>query len=288
MIVQEIVRRYMSRNSAVEDSTFTHFAHASLFNFLTAMLGLGSDREAIRLARELDEPISSRLSRVGDSHIGLGSPTLLMLNHPPGMPTTNTARHVYLLTLLLRSLRDRTNNDETSATSAAAVLSGRGRILEIGGGYGNAMRIMRATYGFSTWTIVVLPFFGRLQRWYTQRTLGETVCAHHECEGDGRPLVRFVSNDAVHRYAFRTESNKIDLLLGTHSWSEMPIEMFYTYLSLFAPKSQFVLYAYHRFWPSEAENDKKVQALMKFYRVVARQTTEDDKAVALVLERSVT
>ncbi len=136
-----------------------------------------------------DVPVHSRLLQVAHSDVGL--PAGARSPRPCG---TITCRHVFMLTLLFGEMRRAEAVDaaaggvgadggrgggEHSATFATA-LSGSLRVIEIGGGFGNMAWMVRAAFGFRSWSILDMDFCTKFQeyflrenekRWTTQATL---------------------------------------------------------------------------------------------------------------------
>ena len=81
-------------------------------------------------------------------------------------------------------------------------LVGQGKILEIGGGYGNFCRLVFKRGFAGTYVIHDLPEFAQLQQWYLSRTLG-----------------REEQNKITHATSLPAEA---DLIVGLWSLSEMP------------------------------------------------------------------
>lgn len=105
-------------------------------------------------------------------------------------------------------------------------------VVEIGGGFGNWLRLNTGLMHFSKWTIVDLPHVGKLQKWVLDKEVVDP--AKYELVEAG----------------YRSTWGPIDLVLGTHSMSEFSIETFIDYFYSIVVKSQYFYYAYHNTRPT--------------------------------------
>lgn len=86
----------------------------------------------------------------------------------------NTSRHIFPLVFLARAL---------GGTAAyRRMMNGQLRVLEVGGGLGNMLRLLHnAIGGFSEWAAIDLPLASRLQRWYLRYTLTTAFSTPRVC-----------------------------------------------------------------------------------------------------------
>ena len=104
-------------------------------------------------------------------------------------------------------------------------------IVEIGGGYGNWLRLNKDVVEFKMWTIIDMPFMLKLQRWYLQ---------HEEMD---MARVDFVS--AYDYDGWAAEHDSFDLVIGAHSLSEMSMQDFNLYFGRVLKKTRYLFYAAH-------------------------------------------
>jgi hypothetical protein len=130
-------------------------------------------------------------------------------------------------------------------------------IVEIGGGFGNWLYLNREK-DFEKWITVDLPHVGELQRYY----LGET----------GVDLKRWRS---VSAYDYKeVEEEKVDLVIGAHSLSELAIEIFEDYFQRVVSKSKYFFYCYHTSRPTPALIEAKNQMIASKFRLVKSAMSE--------------
>ena len=104
-------------------------------------------------------------------------------------------------------------------------------IVEIGGGYGNMVRLNHPVINFDKWTIVDLPFVSNLQKWYLS----------HEIKNVSK--LRFVS-----AYDYSSIIDKrFDLCIGTNSISELAWDDFETYYNSIILNCKYFFYAGHTY-----------------------------------------
>jgi putative sugar O-methyltransferase len=114
-------------------------------------------------------------------------------------------------------------------------------IVEIGGGYGNWL-YLNQNKKFNKWIIIDLPHVIELQKYYLTHTNVDLN------------RVSFVS---AYNYS-EVESEKIDIVIGTHSLSELSLDIFDDYFRRVISKSKYLLYCFHKFMPTiELINAKK-------------------------------
>ena len=103
-------------------------------------------------------------------------------------------------------------------------------ILEIGGGYGNLLYINR-NRSFDKWTIIDLPYINTLQEW---------------------ALNKLVVNPSKYKlysaYDYQeATTTTYDLVIGTHSLSELSINTFNNYFTSIIKNSKYLFYSYHKY-----------------------------------------
>jgi hypothetical protein len=124
-------------------------------------------------------------------------------------------------------------------------------IVEIGGGYGNWIRLNSGVQSFKKWTIVDLPYVNKLQAWYLK---------NHEIPED--------TYEIVSANGYKDKQLAPDLVIGAHSMSEFSRDIFVDYVSNIVCKSKYFFYAYHKYSPSKELIDKKLAYLDMFFEPI--------------------
>ncbi len=107
-------------------------------------------------------------------------------------------------------------------------------IVEVGGGYGNWFLLNSKVQNFKKWITIDLPHVSELQRWYLTET---------ECNIDNWESV------SAYDYS-KVKDLNIDLLIGSHSLSELSIDLFDEYFKSIICNSKYFLYCYHMTMPT--------------------------------------
>lgn len=102
-------------------------------------------------------------------------------------------------------------------------------IVEIGGGYGNLFYLNR-NQSFNNWTIIDIPYVCKLQNWMFNN-LGIDSSKY-------KLYSAYDYEDAIKTY---------DLIIGTHSISELSIDAFNKYFSSIIKTCSYFLYSYHKY-----------------------------------------
>jgi hypothetical protein len=161
----------------------------------------------------------------------------------------NEARHAYYMTVVVDFFGEKhTRNLD---------------FIEIGGGFGNAPRLLASTFKFKSWTILDLQFAINLQQWYLNETIGTHIqivrnqagkirvgadTADNKAKKRGTmPVMNLVSHK--HRNRFAAEFERADVLLASHSWSETSMDEFLWYWLLILPRVDYLVYVAQRNWP---------------------------------------
>ncbi len=187
------------------------------------------DEAAIGIAKEVSDIVYTSLSEVADSKLGLAGRTL------PPQGSKNHCRHLMMLTMLFSVM----SNEPSTNLS----------YLEIGGGHGNMARIVgsaRLTRPFQRWTIFDMRHSLMVQDWFLRNSLRDVDVRNTLNLGDDmlsiegffaatRPEANsellLVEKTYVHSFALHFSG--CDVLIATHSWSELPWEDFLAYYNLF-------------------------------------------------------
>jgi hypothetical protein len=172
------------------------------------------DTEAIDIAKRLDADMYSRYL-----HANIGKK---LLGYDGGFPSENASynnldsRHCMMSIVLFKHIPIPIRH-----------------IVEIGGGYGNWLRLNYSLQSFEKWSIVDLDHVGRLQRWcLTQWSIPDSV-------------YDIVSSNDTPRL------QHADVVIGAHSLSEFSYDTFKFYFDTVLVNAKYLFYAYHRTSPSE-------------------------------------
>ncbi len=126
------------------------------------------------------------------------------------------------------------------------------KIVEIGGGFGNWVRINYDVIDFDSWTIIDLDFVIPLQQWYLKNTIVD--------------ISKIIFEDA-NTYTNKSFHN-IDLVIGAHSLSEVEFDIFENYVHHVVRNSNFLFYSTHINLPSAELVDKKLTLLEKYFDTI--------------------
>eukprot|EP00457_Paulinella_chromatophora_P006266 gb/GEZN01006284.1/.p1 GENE.gb/GEZN01006284.1/~~gb/GEZN01006284.1/.p1 ORF type:complete len:472 (-),score=72.05 gb/GEZN01006284.1/:238-1653(-) len=116
--------------------------------------------------------------------------------------------------------------------------------------------------------------------------VGEKEAESGDKESAEERVVTLVKTSNFNEFVF--EFTRADVLIATHSWSELALDSWFGYYNAFLgqhPKVDYILYAYQRAWPSEKENKQKRSVLESSFKVINELATEEGKTVILVLKR---
>lgn len=135
-------------------------------------------------------------------------------------------------------------------------------IVEIGGGYGNIIRINEPVIPYKKWTIIDLPFVGKLQRWYLDTVLQEpskiNIVSAYEYENWSKD----------HEY--------FDLTIATHSLSELSWENYHKYFDLILKKSKWFFYATHDWNCGKELLHRKLEHLQTIFDIIYMANAENE------------
>jgi hypothetical protein len=207
-----------SRDSFVSGSSTEVFEtfreHHDLFWFFIA--GGPPDSGAIEIAKRID---GNLYTKYFVNHIK----TLKKLGYGNSVDSTNwlydcqDSRHIMMSICLFTKIPQIAN----------------ARIVEIGGGFGNFLRLNYKIQEFKSWNIIDIPHIGELQRWYLEKSQIP------------QELYNIISSDSK-------PSFDSDIVIGTHSLSELSWDIFENYFSDIVKRTTYLLYSYHVSRPSES------------------------------------
>eukprot|EP00808_Paulinella_micropora_P001666 g43092.t1 len=162
---QNLVQRALPEVVEDVDQVMATYSDNPLFDELCASyLNCPSDKQAILLAEKENKEIASRMLNQADPVVGHAVPELR--KHGEKW-SRNTCRHTLSLTLLFHAM--------TRAGLTDKLVHGELRFVEIGGGYGNMVRLVQNAYGFEAFAGIDLPFVTLLQDYYLDYTLPDHI-----------------------------------------------------------------------------------------------------------------
>lgn len=148
------------------------------------------------------------------------------------------------------------------------------RIVEIGGGFGNWVRLNHSVIDYAHWTIIDLTFVSRLQHWYLEYEIGPLADIN----------VELVDSEGYDRWK-RSVDRGVDLVIGAHSLSELDWNTFCDYFENVVCKAPALFYATHRSRPSTELVEKKLNFIAQRFKE-DRHFLSENGQVANILFRS--
>ena len=132
-------------------------------------------------------------------------------------------------------------------------------IVEIGGGFGNWLTLNR-NQSFKKWTLIDLPPLCLLQNWFLEqqsipKTLYETVSAFEYTD-------------------WASKQSSFDLVIGSHSVSELSFDIFYQYFMNVISKSKYFFYCYHNTRPTPELIQTKLQIIQTKFKSIVNVLSE--------------
>jgi hypothetical protein len=139
--------------------------------------------------------------------------------------TNLDSRHIMMSVLLFTWLPEKVEN-----------------IIEIGGGFGNWLRL-NMIHNFKKWSIIDLPHVSELQNWYLKKENIPT---------DRYELVTNLDYDE-----WNSLNSSYDLVIGSHSLSEFKFSIFEDYFNKVILKTKYLFFCYANIY-SDSINEKLV------------------------------
>ena len=249
--------------SLVDEISMEEFQHAFIYHFMRSPL-VGPDQEAWNKAVELGAELAQDVFAVTDSPVGYGDAF-------PKEPVHSIihCRHCLMLTLLFSVI-------------------GRNRplkVFEVGGGFGNMVRIVNQLGLVDNWTIFDLDFVCDAQAYFIQENCPQLTINRNSYDSRSG-TVNII--DQHHRNIIKRELEPADVMIGTHSWSELPLDDFLWYYDALLPLSGNLLYATQVRWPSPELTRKKLDYISEVMTAQKRITTENENVEMFVFARQLT
>lgn len=145
-------------------------------------------------------------------------------------------------------------------------------IVEIGAGFGNWIRLNTDIINFKKWTMVDLEFVSKLQQWYVKNTIND----NRAC---------FVSIDTNLFESWTKDLKPIDLVIGSHSLSEISLDIFQIYYNKVLPKTKYLFYAAHKQQPSKELLHTKLKMLNQMFNIITEVESSNGKVINILYEK---
>ena len=150
-------------------------------------------------------------------------------------------------------------------------------ILEIGGGFGNWCYINQDIINYKKWNILDIPFVTDLQNWFINKDIKDTSRIN---------LISFSDNTKYKNFV--DDTNKIDLIIASHSLSEVNMEIFQHYVDKILPKTQYLFYAYSKIQHNKQGNPQdKINILDKHFLKVKEITSENGVVSNIIYKKNI-
>ena len=233
-----------------EEELFSSFmSHHDVFGFIYND-DLPADDEAVAVARKIDNDMYIRYLVANSQKKPIG--------YNGGFPSKNAAyneldsRHCMMSIILFKYIHGPIDH-----------------IIEIGGGYGNWLRLNYPVQSFSKWSIIDIDHVGKLQKWcLNQWNIPESV-------------YDIVSADDYVHVA------PADIVIGSHSLSELSYDHFKAYFDNILVKTKYFFYAYHRSSPSVDLIHKKNLLLQTTFDTVTIVPSQSGEVFNCVLKNKI-
>jgi len=197
------------------------------------------DREADSIAKNTNSRLYESYRAVLSTRIKLGYANS---SSAYSEYTNLDSRHIMMSVLLFSNIQEPVSS-----------------IVEIGGGFGNWLTLNR-TQSFKKWTIIDLPHLCLLQNWFLEKqsipkTMYETISAFNYTE-------------------WSSEQSSFDLVIGSHSVSELSFDIFYQYFMNVISKSKYFFYCYHNTRPTPELIRAKLQTIQTKFKSIVNVLSE--------------
>jgi len=191
----------------------------------------GIDNQALNYALAINKDLYNKYSSVPKGHIGYKG------SEGQYLPIDDLdSKHILQLTFL-------TN-----------ILNTFNRIVEIGGGFGNMIRLSKDIISYDSWDIIDLPHMLELQKYYLEREILDIS------------KIQFISGNSEIDYSNR----QIDLVIGTHSISELSWDIFLNYFNNVIKYSKYLYIGYNKNAPSTELINMKIDHINTIFRLEDR------------------
>ena len=235
---------------------------------------------------------SEMLLKYAASNVGLSKK-----NHNQYACNLMSCRHVYMLTFAYDTLAS--NGYQHQELDKL-------NILEIGGGYGNQLHMALQAFGFASFTSFDLDYVQRFQSFFVSKNnqiLQKRVIQIHHYDVNNRNQyennhgvldnvnsIFFVPSPNVNHWRhFAKHPVTYDLLIATHSLSELPMDDFLMYFYALLHDDhmgvRWVIYSTSTVDPNPKESKEKLNIILSKYEIVEKFYTENYYVAHYALRR---
>ena len=213
-------------------------SHPELYNFIIAV-NQNPDSPSLQQAISINPLTAFELIQKGGSRAGGYF----------GCIDVVECRHILMLAFLKNYIGDKS----------------LGNVLEIGGGYGNFVRLATNIFKWEDWCIIDLEYISQLQKWF----LGT--------EKISLDRVHFMSEDHLQPYI-------ADTIIGTHSLSEFDMDTFINYYERYIQRAQRLFYVSHVSMPSPELLKLKFDMIRADFELLTTQGYENHQSMMYIFE----
>lgn len=143
-------------------------------------------------------------------------------------------------------------------------------IVEIGGGFGNCVRICENIVKFKKWTIIDLPHVTNLQKQFLKKEL------------EDYSKIEFVDTNAYPEW--KNNFKGADLVLGSFSLSEFNYSTFKDYYDNIIKESKYLFWAEDKEF-SEESIDLKLKDINNDFSLIENLRTENQKVTNTIFKK---
>jgi hypothetical protein len=205
----------------------------------------GIDEQSINHAKQINEELSAKFLNQSKSMVGYKG------HEEKFLPVDDLdSKHIMQLTFLLH------NSDMNY-----------GKIVEIGGGFGNMARLCNGILTFKQWDIIDIPHMLQVQKYYLDAEIGDTS------------KINFINAYSNVNY----RETPIHVVIGTHSLSEFSWSVFENYFHTVVQYSEYLFLGYNKHCPSEALIRAKLDYITTHNFIVEKQFEYSEKTGANVV-----
>lgn len=222
-IFDQAIQAYHDQGSQLE--SFRHSKHSELYGFL--INGSERDEQSLELAKQINckwyDLFMTRNKKGYTGYLGCEE----KYNPIDDLDS----KHILILTFLLNKNLDIKN------------------IVEIGGGFGNMIRLLtHIDFEYTNWNIIDLPHINILQEYYLK----------HEITSLEK--ITFTDCDSIDLEQYNKK--QIDLVIGIHSLSELSLDYFIIYFNHIIQYSKYLYLGYNENCPSPQLIQYKLQYIL--------------------------
>lgn len=241
-----------------EHENFENFRYNSKYAFACAV---GAERgnpdyEALAKAFLYNPYLATEFLAVGKPTVGYKDVDTFFT------PDALDCRHIMSLTHLFSHVTDRHLN-----------------IVEIGGGFGNWARLalmLPERIDCDSWTIIDIPAMTKLQKWYLSGVCWRAYDKLH-----------FVTTDEYKNGLVLDRCSHPEVVIGAHSLSELPMEVFEDYFNNVVVNSRYFYYSTHNSLPHATLVTAKLMKIQEVFTCVKSTTSEGGNVLNALYERNV-